>query len=287
MDKIYVKARGKLNLTLNVIDKRDDGYHDLESVFQIINLYDEMYIEKTSSGKLSITCNVDGLDNGNNILDKAFDVLKNKHPEISGIKVNLIKNIPNESGLGGGSADCAHFLISMNKLFDLNYTKAELIDIGKNLGADVPPCLHSTPLYATGIGEKIVNINTSLKYYLVLIKPDISFSTKVMFEKLDNSKEITQEYNSSNVIKALETNNLELLCNNLYNVFEEVIGEFSEISYLKNLLLENGAIGSSMTGSGSCVFGIFKDKELSKKAYNNIKNLYNTFWCTSYNNKRK
>jgi len=149
MEKLYIKARGKVNLTLNVLNKREDGYHDLESVFQIINLYDEMYIEKTSSNDLDITCNVKDLDNANNIIHKAYTVLKQKHSNITGVKVNLIKNIPNESGLGGGSADCANFLIAMNKLFSLNYSKQDLIDIGKTLGADVPPCLHTNALLGT------------------------------------------------------------------------------------------------------------------------------------------
>ena len=149
MNKLYVKARGKLNLTLNILDKRDDGYHDLESVFQIINLYDEMYIEKTASRSLDITCNIENLENGNNIISKAYTLLIAKHPEITGVKVNLIKKIPNESGIGGGSADCANFLIAMNKLFNLKYTKQNLIDIGKTLGADVPPCLHTNALFAT------------------------------------------------------------------------------------------------------------------------------------------
>jgi len=134
-----------------------------------------------------------------------------------------------------------------------------------------------------GIGEKILSINTSVKYYLVLIKPDISFNTKTMFEKLDAKTSLIQEYNSPNVIKALETNNLDMLCNNLYNVFEQVISDCPQIEMLKELLIQNGAIGSGMTGSGSCVFGIFSDKKTSKIAYNNIKNLYKTFWCISYN----
>ena len=108
-----------------------------------------------------------------------------------------------------------------------------------------------------------------------------------MFEKLDNNDNIVQEYNSPNVVKALENNDLDLLCNNLYNVFEEVLTDTSEIANLKNLLIENGAIGASMTGSGSAVFGIFKDKPSSKLAYKNIKNSctasYRTFWCISYN----
>lgn len=149
MNKMYIKARGKVNLTLNVLDKREDGYHNLESVFQIINLYDEMYIEKTKSKTLELICNVEHLHNSNNIIHKAYDILIKRHPNISGIRVNLVKHIPSEAGLGGGSADCANFLIAMNKLYRLNYNKQDLIDIGKTLGADVPPCLNTGTLFAT------------------------------------------------------------------------------------------------------------------------------------------
>ena len=165
MDKLYIKARGKVNLTLNVLDKREDGYHDLESVFQIINLYDEMYIEKTNSCSLELICNIENLENGNNIISKAYALLRKKHSEIKGIKVTLIKNIPNESGIGGGSADCANFLIAMNKLFNLNYTKHDLIDIGKTLGADVPPCLHTNALFATRNWRK----NRKNKYFFKIL----------------------------------------------------------------------------------------------------------------------
>jgi len=108
-----------------------------------------------------------------------------------------------------------------------------------------------------------------------------------MFEKLDAASDIIQEYNSPNVIKALQTHDFELLCNNLYNVFEQILEDFPQIAQLKELLLQNGALGSGMTGSGSAVFGIFSNKEASKKAYNNIKKMYKTFWCISYNPRKE
>jgi len=283
MNEIYIKARAKINLTLNILNKRLDGYHNLESVFQKINLYDEIYIEKTNSDQLYLACNSIEFENQNNIIHKVYDSLKEKYPNISGIKVTLIKHIPSGAGLGGGSTDAASFLTAMNKLFNLNCSESSLIEIGKTLGADVPPCLHTGSLFAQGIGEIITNIDQNLEYYIVLVKPDISFSTKLMFLEIDNKADINQKYNSKNMIKALETGDINLLSYNLYNVFEELFDENSEIKYIKKLLTQNGAINSLMTGSGSCVFGIFNDKESSKIAYHKIKNQYETYWCIPYN----
>ena len=283
MKQIYMKARAKVNLTLNILNKRSDGYHNLESVFQKINLYDEIYVEKSTSDELSLSCNIIEFANQNNIIYKAFNALKEKYSDIGSVKVKLIKHIPSGAGLGGGSTDAAGFLKAMNKLFNLNCSESELIQIGKTLGADVPPCLQAGSFLAEGIGEIITHINQNLKYYIVIIKPDVSFSTKLMFSEVDNSCNIQQKYNSKNVIKALETGDFSSLSDNLYNVFEEVFDENSEIKHIKRFLIQNGASNSLMTGAGSCVFGIFDNKETSKEAYRKIKKQYETYWCMPYN----
>ena len=283
MKRIYIKARAKVNLCLNVLNKRPDGYHNLETVFQKISLYDELYIERTNTNNIELFCNIKELETKSNIIVKAYTKLKEQNPSISGIKITLIKNIPSEAGLAGGSTDCASFLIAMNKLFNLKYSMKDLINIGKTLGADVPSCLQKNALLATGIGEIITPINTSLKYYIVIIKPKISLSTKLMYEKLDCKNNIIQKYNSKKIVKALETNNFEMLKENLYNVFEETIEDISEIENLKEILIQNGAKSSILTGSGSCVFGLFSNKEEAKMAYYSLKKLYNTFFCVAYN----
>lgn len=278
MDKIYTKTRAKINLTLNILNKRDDGYHNLESVFQKINLYDELYIEKNTSNLMTIDCTKPELNGECNLIYKAYIKLKQKYPIISGINIKLLKKIPMQAGLGGGSADCAGFLLAMNKLFDLNMNMYDLIDIGKTLGADVPACLFKSAVKGEGIGEIITKINTKLKYYLVIIKPEISCSTGAMFQVLDNSN-ITQKYNTDIVIQALEANNLQLLADNLYNVFEEIL--IDEVKDVKNNLIANGALASLLSGSGSCVFGIFENKDTAKKAYDILKKNYETYICTT------
>lgn len=280
MDKIYTKARAKINLTLNILNKRDDGYHNLESVFQRINLYDEIYIEKNNLDTIVLHCNIKELENENNLIYKAYVKLKEKYSTISGITVNLIKKIPMQAGIGGGSGDCASFLIAMNKLFNLNMNIQELINIGKNLGADVPPCLFKGTVKGEGIGEIITKIDSNLKFYLVIVKPELSCNTGEMYRLIDNTN-VIQEYNTDKVINALETNDMQRLCNNLFNVFEHVISH--KVINIKEELTSNGAIGTLLAGSGSCIFGIFENKETAKKAYCILKEKYETYICTSAN----
>lgn len=283
MDQIYIKARAKINLTLEILDKREDNYHNLKSVFQKVNLYDEIYIYKLENDDFILDTNIDGLDVKDNIIYKAYVKLKEKFEIISGVKVVLNKRIPMQAGMAGGSTDCASFILGMNKLLGLNLTQKEIITLGKSLGADVVPCLYNKAVLAEGIGEIITKIDTKFKYYIVVIKPELSCNTGEMFKKLDKRERILKIDNSQNIIKALENNNIELLSNNLYNTFEEVI----EAKTIKDELIKNKALGALLTGSGSCVFGIFKNKEDAKFAYNNLKDKYKTYICTSYNSLRE
>lgn len=282
MNEIYIKARAKINLNLEILNKREDGYHNLKSVFQKINLYDELYIKKQNKNEFELQTNIEKLNNNQNIIYKAYIELKKKYKNITGIKVTLNKRIPMQAGLGGGSADCASFIIGMNKLFDLKLSQLEMEKIGKNLGADVVPCLYNGAVLAQGIGDKITKINTNFKYYIIIIKPEISCNTKEMYNKIDTKNKINKTNKSEEIIKALEKNDIYSIANNLYNSFEIVIEE-EIISKIKNELIKNKAIGSLVTGSGSCIYGVFENKEKAKQAYENLKNKYQAYICTSYN----
>ena len=242
MEEIYLKARAKVNLNLEVLEKRKDNYHNIQSVFQKINLYDELYIKKTKTGKIEIDTNINELQNEENIISKAYKVLKNRNEAITGVSVKLIKKIPMQAGLAGGSTDCASFILGMNKLFDLKLTKMEIEEIGKNLGADVPPCFYNKAVKAEGIGEIITPINTNFKYYFVIIKPKVSFSTKEMYQKIDDQKKVYTLEKTNNIKQALEQQKLELLVQNLYNTFEDVIPNKDIIQNIKNELIEQGAM---------------------------------------------
>ena len=226
------------------------------------------------------------LDTKENIIYKAYVKLKAQYKVISGIEVTVNKKIPMQAGMAGGSTDCAAFIIAMNKLFDLKLTKKEKEALGKSLGADVVPCFYNKAVKAEGIGDIITNIDTNFKYYMVIIKPKISCNTKEMFQKLDTEEDIQQLHTSENIIKALENKDIYLLANNLYNVFEEVIQEKEIIQQIKKELIKNGALQALMTGSGSCVYGIFKDKQSAKNAYIALKDKYQTYICVSYNVKK-
>ena len=271
MNEIYVKARAKINLNLEILDKRDDGYHNLKSVFQKVNLYDELYIKKTDKDEFELQTNIDCLNNNQNIIYKAYIKMKQKYKSITGVKVVLNKKIPMQAGLGGGSTDCASFILCMNKLFNLGLSRTEMENIAQSLGADVTPCLYNGAVFAQEIGNKITTINTNFKYYIVIIKPKISCDTKEMYNKLDKRNKEDNVNKSEKIIKALVDNDIYSVANNLYNSFETVIDD-NIIIKIKNELIENKAIGSLMTGSGSCVYGIFENKEIAKQAYNNLKN---------------
>lgn len=183
--------------------------------------------------------------------------------------------------MGGGSTDCASFIIAMNKLYDLNLSKEKFFEIGRELGADVVPCYYNKTIKAEGIGDIISEIDSKLKYYILIIKPIISCNTKQMFTLLDDNKR-KETTTTNSVIKALEAGDIELLGKNLYNDFETVM-PVNYIDTIKKKLMENGAIGASLTGSGSCVYGLFKNKLEAKKAYNKLNKMYKTYICTSYN----
>ena len=286
MKEIYIKARAKVNLNLEILGKREDNYHNLESVFQKVNLYDEIYIKKTETDDFKLNINVKELDTKENIIYKAYVKLKEQYKVINGIEVTVNKKIPMQAGMAGGSTDCAAFIIAMNKLFDLKLTKKEIESLGKSLGADVVPCFYNKAVKAEGIGDIITNIDTQFKYYMVIIKPKISCNTKEMFQKLDTEGGIQQLHTSENIIKALENKDIHLLANNLYNVFEEVIQEKGIIQDIKKELIKNGALQALMTGSGSCVYGIFENKQLAQNVYIALKDKYQTYICTSYNVKK-
>lgn len=287
MEEIYVKARAKINLNLEVLDKREDNYHNIKSVFQKINLYDEMYIKKTNSNKFELQTNIESINNSENIIYKAYVKLKEKFKNITGIKVILNKKIPMQAGLAGGSTDCASFILGITKLFNLGLSKNEIESIGKSLGADVVPCLYNRAVIAEGIGDIITTINTNFKYYMVIIKPKISCNTREMYKRIDEENQIKKIDKTNEIVRALQKNDTKLIANNLYNSFEDVMQDKKIMQIIKDELIKNGAIGSLMTGSGSCIYGIFEDKQMAKYAYKRLKEKYEIYICTSYNSKRE
>ena len=187
-----------------------------------------------------------------------------------------------QAGMAGGSTDAASFIIAMNKLFDLKMTKEEMCNIGRTIGADVVPCLYNVPVKAKGIGDIITCLDTNLNYYVVIIKPDISCDTKYMYQKIDSKDGVIQKDFTEKITDGMHKNDINLVASGMYNIFENVIDD-SKIENIKNDIKKVGAINSLMTGSGSCVYGIFKSKEESKRAYKILKEKYKEIYiCKSF-----
>ena len=262
MKKIKLKAYGKINLTLDVLGKRDDGYHDLDMIMQSVDLCDVITIVKNGTGDITVKSNTANIPNDeSNLAYKAALALTSEFEIKDGVDIEIEKNIPVSGGMAGGSTDCAAVLRGMNKLFKLKLSESELMDRGVKLGADVPFCILGKTARAEGIGEVLTPIPNKLKGYLVIAKPPISVSTGYAYGRMDEV-DIKNRPDTESVIEAIKEKNLNSLAKQICNVFEEVtIPEHVIIEEIKQKMKDNGALNAMMTGSGPTVFGIYDDKK--------------------------
>ena len=293
---ITKKAHAKINLTLDVTGVRPNGYHDVEMVMQSIGLFDELSAKRTSGKELSLSCRLSDelggltLPTGSkNLVWKAalkfFDAcneegpLKRELPKDTGVVFTLIKNIPAEAGMGGGSTDAAAALLALNILFETDFTTEELCRIGAKVGADVPFCVLGGTALAEGIGEILTPLPAAPNTHLLLVKPPVGASTKEIYDGLVLD-ENTIHPDTQGMIKALEDKDYALMCRKLSNVLEPVtIGLLPVIGEIKEKILVFGADAALMSGSGSTVFGLFSDKEKALAAlehFTSSKELYCT-----------
>ncbi len=259
MKKISEKAYAKINLTLDVLGKYPNGYHELEMIMQQVDLCDIVDITKISSG-IKINSNDNRIPhNEDNLAYKAAFKFFEYTKINSGAEIFIQKNIPIEAGLAGGSSDAAAVLRGLNKLNDNILSESEILDIGVNIGADVPFCLVGGTALSKGIGEVLTPIKRSNNFYYVLIKPEFGISTKLVFSAL-NISEIRLRPDTKSAIQSIKEGNADKLATQLCNVLEiPVIKIYPEIVKLKKIIVENGALSSIMSGSGSTVFGICKN----------------------------
>jgi 4-diphosphocytidyl-2-C-methyl-D-erythritol kinase len=267
MDSTELKARAKINLSLDVLGRRPDGYHDVKMVMQTIELHDRIFIEVIEKG-IEIECSAPWVPNDKgNIAYKAAEQLIERFGIKKGVKIRIDKNIPVAAGLAGGSSDAAAVLKGMNSLFKLDLTEKELMDIGKTIGADVPFCIRGGTMLAEGIGEILTQLDPLPVTNIVLIKPKIGVSTAWVYENL-NVKKLTSRPNTNIIINSIANGNIKKLAQNMKNVLETVTsGKYEVIGEIKQKLVELGALGSMMSGSGPTVFGIFSDKAAAMRAY--------------------
>ena len=272
MDKISLKALAKINLGLDVVRRREDGYHEVRMVMQTIHLFDRLNIEKTKDAGISIKTNLFFLPvNENNLIYKAGKLLMDEFNITEGVSVELDKRIPVAAGMAGGSTDAAAMLYGMNKIFDLGLSMQELKDRGVKIGADVPYCLMRGTALAEGIGEKLKSLPPMIKCPVLIAKPQISVSTKFVYENL-RLDENTVHPDIDALIQDIRDKDLHEVCNHMGNVLETVtIPNYPIIDEIKKKMMNSGAIGAMMSGSGPTVFGLFEDEETAKKAYKEMK----------------
>lgn len=269
------KAAAKINLALDVLSKRPDGYHDVEMIMQTIALCDTITVKSGWDGiRLTSDSSAIPVDE-TNIAYKAAHYLSTKYNVKRGAHIHIEKRIPIAAGLAGGSTDAAAVLKLLNKAWDLRLSKTELMDAGKKLGADVPFCIQGGTCLAQGLGERLTAVRSIPDCYILLAKPNVGVSTKEVYQSLRLDM-INEKPDIQAMLQAIERQNLKDICSSMGNVLETVTTKMHPIIVtLKEKLLEYGAIGSLMSGSGPTVFGIFEDMSAAYGAYDNVKTLVN------------
>ncbi len=272
MKSVVLKARAKINLTLDVTGVRDDGYHLVEMIMQTISLYDTVSVKKMPKKGIWLKCDVKWLPcDERNIAYKAAKLMIEKFNLEEGVAISITKKIPVAAGLAGGSADCAAVLKGMNIVYDLGLSDEELMEIGVKLGSDVPFCIMEGTVLAEGIGEKLTPLPACPEMDMVLVKLPVSVSTPTVYRELDNEV-ISYHPNTKEMIKAIENKDIKKISDELSNVLEIVtIKMHPKIEKIKESLKEMGAIGAIMSGSGPSVFGIFENKDAACEAADKIR----------------
>lgn len=262
MESIRLKARAKINLGLDVIGRRENGYHDVRMVMQTVGLYDRIIMTRIPEEEIRIKTNIGFLPvNENNLVYKAIMLMKNKYKLDGGIEVDLNKFIPVAAGMAGGSSDAECALFGMNRLFELNVPMRELMKLGVEIGADVPYCLMRGTALAEGIGEKLTRLPDMPFCHILIAKPPVNVSTKLVYEKLDNT-DVKLHPDIDGIIEAIKLKDVALVASRMGNVLESVtVPLYPVIDSIKKDMIEHGAMNAMMSGSGPTVFGIFPDEQ--------------------------
>lgn len=273
MNHMRLKALAKINLGLDVLRRKEDGYHEVKMIMQTINLHDQIHMKKIKEDEIRIRTNLHYLPNNeNNLAYKAAKMLKDEFHLPGGVFINLKKYIPVAAGMAGGSSDAAAVLFGMNKMYGLKLSMQELMDRGVKLGADVPYCIMRGTALAEGIGEKLTKLPAMPKCHILIAKPPINVSTKFVYENLHANDLKPEDHPPVDIqIEALQEGDLEKLVANMGNVLERVtVPEYPVIDEIRQLMLDSGALGAMMSGSGPTVFGIFTSYAKAKEAYKKV-----------------
>ena len=263
MNSITLKSRAKINLSIDVLGKRQDGYHLVEMIMQTIDLYDLIEINEKDNDQITIKSTSDEIPlDCNNLVYKAANLIKKTFNINKGVEIHIKKNIPVAAGMAGGSSNAAAVLVGLNKLWNLNLSNQQLEKIGLKLGADVPFCINGGAVLASGIGEELTPIKGLTKDVCILVcKPDLFVSTKEVYECID-SKDIDKRPNNKFLIECLKNEETRQLAENMFNVLEGVtMDKQPVIQQIKDIMTNNRALGAMMSGSGPTVFGLYENRE--------------------------
>jgi 4-diphosphocytidyl-2-C-methyl-D-erythritol kinase len=290
MDKLELKALGKINLGLDILGQRPDGYHEVRMIMQTVYLYDRVLIEKSKTLGVQIATNLHFLPvNENNIACKAAELLRTEFDLQDGLKITLDKHIPVAAGMAGGSADAAAVLFGLNRMYGLGLSEQELKDRGVRLGADVPYCIMRGTVLAEGIGEKLTPLPPLPKGIFLIAKPPISASTEKVYRKFDALEQV-EHPNIDGILEGIRSQDICQVASCMGNVLEQVmIPAYPVIGKIKETMLEQGALGAMMSGSGPTVFGIFENRRDARRAATAIreKGLARQIYTTNVHNVRR
>ena len=273
MEKLNYKARAKINLALDVCRRLENGYHEIKTVMQSVNIYDELEFKRRRDPDiiLSVDSRYELGDLGNNLIFRAAKFMKEYYGIRQGIEIHLKKTIPVAAGMAGGSTDAAATMLAMNEMFALKLDKEELMRQGLRLGADIPFCILGGTALAEGVGEKLTPLPAPPRASLLVVKPPIMVSTKRVYETL-RVNQIAKHPDIDGMMAALEQGDIERVANYLENVMEAVtVKENSIIAEIKTMMTQQGAYNALMSGSGPSVFGIFAKEEEAQAAAKHIR----------------
>ncbi|MDO4476224.1 MAG: 4-(cytidine 5'-diphospho)-2-C-methyl-D-erythritol kinase [Lachnospiraceae bacterium] len=270
MDRLTLTAPAKINLGLDVLRKREDGYHDLRMIMQTIDLNDTIELTKTEAG-ITMECNRSELPvDGRNLAVKAAKLLLEEAGISQGVHIRLEKRIPMAAGLAGGSTDGAAVLLGVNEMFGLGLSREELMERGVKLGADVPYCILKGTALAEGIGEELTILPDAPEAAVVIAKPDVDVSTAFVYGNL-RANELKEHPPIDAQIEAVKCGDLKAIARTMGNVLETVtVPAYPIIARIKESLMQDGALGAMMSGSGPTVFGLFETREQAQAAAENL-----------------
>lgn len=260
-------AFAKVNLGLDVIRRREDGYHEVKMVMQTIKLYDQITMEKNDCGEIRLTTNLPYLPvNKKNLVYRAVDLIREKYGISEGVDIRLTKHIPVAAGMAGGSTDAAAAFVGMNQLFHLNIRQDTLLEYAAGLGADIPYCIMRGTALSEGIGEILTPLPPIPACWFLVVKPSFSISTKYIYEHLTLNED-TVHPDIDGMVDAIRAGDLTGITSRMGNVLEDVaIKEYPQIATIKEEMIRFGALNSLMSGSGSTVFGIYSSREAALEA---------------------